>query len=104
MAAAKYQTGDIVYIRESAAKGFLESRKIQVVLQYNGEWAYGFNINERTPAAIPTIGDQINHQFKSQLYVSENELITYCEALSLNREFAARLLASIDAKIAASDC
>ena len=79
----KFQIGDLLYIRESAALGYLEPVKIRTILKNSGGWLY--TIAAGLPAAtVPQIyGDRRLLVNGATLYVDEHELLSYCDALRL---------------------
>lgn len=82
-----YNVNDPVYLKESAAVGYLERLKVQaIMMDPSGQWAYGFR-QESTPEAVPTVSDRINHQFRRQVYYGEGELVDYCAALALAKAY-----------------
>ena len=81
-----YSIDDIVYLRASAAIGFLESYKI-TGLQFDttrNKWIYRIGLSYNITGAPITIGDNITlkgntHEDKVLLFI-EDELIDFCEA------------------------
>lgn len=101
MAAPLYNRDNDVYLKESAAVGFLERVRIQHVTQTpSGGWAYGIIQEPGQPNAIPTVNDQMQHIQRRQVYYGESELITYCAALTLAKAYFERQLAKIETMLA----
>ena len=93
-----YDIGQVVYLRESAAMGFLEAVKISGLYKTNAGWTYTIESRSAQPSAAATYGDRISFANNSTLYLSEGEFVTVCEALDLAEAYALRLLQSIQAK------
>lgn len=102
MAAPTYDIGEIVYLRESAGVGFLESYQIAMVSRSPDglSWYYHFNIKTKQ-AVIMSFGDRITKQVADQLVYTEAELITLCEAAPIVKTVLEQRLAQINALIAA---
>lgn len=98
-----FEVGDIVYIRESAALGFLEAYRISSVLRATSEeWVYSINIIRR-PGVPPLFGERISHQPERVLYFNESELVTKCEALELIENHLTDRLATVQ-QLRMSEC
>lgn len=105
-AAPIYLIDDVVYLRASAAIGFLESYKISNI-QFNSgrnSWIYVIGLNYNVTGAPITIGDNItlkggSHEDKI-LYFTENELINFCEAAAMVESVLENRLARIREQIA----
>ena len=106
-AAPLYSLGQSVYLKESAAVGFLETYKVGRILlnPQNNAWCYGFEITSRPPTAIPTVTDQVNLNYSGRhLYFDESELVTYCTALQLAQTYMQAQANNLAAKISAMNC
>lgn len=75
----KYQYGEVVYLRESAAIGSLEAVKIGGVHQGQGGWLYSLNV------AVGQVGhlDRRSNVGTQVLYYTEDEFLPLCDALVL---------------------
>lgn len=100
MAAPRFAISSVVYVRESAALGFLESMQITGMLS-DGAWMYTFDERPAPPAAIPTTTDRYQALVAKRRILPESELVTYLEALNLCLAHATRVKAKIEAMIAA---
>ena len=84
MAANKYNVGDMVFLSESARIGFLESYRVNKVIQYDtGIWRYEIIISAKPPSISQTVGDRITLKSGEIIVFEEYELITMCDALDL---------------------
>ena len=103
MAAPLYNVGDILYLRESARLGSLESYEITQVRQdASGSWWYKFGIPQRPGTNTTTVGDRNTlrgHNFDFEL--EESELIAYCDAIDLVEAYLIAALTRIQALKAA---
>lgn len=79
----KFRINDVVYLESSAKTGRLESYKVSGI-QFLGtrNWVYQFIIDQRPPAEA-TVGDRVDLKEGRELYFSEAELLTACEAMSI---------------------
>jgi hypothetical protein len=97
-----HKIGDVVYLKESAALGFLETVLIKRISStVDGTWNYGIDVAVR-PSQGGTYGDMIGGTTMRQVVYSEAELITKCEALQLCLNYATRLKDAIAAKFEAA--
>jgi len=87
-----YGIGEVAYIRASAIRGFLENVIIAGIDFNRGEncWLYSYYMDK--------IGQR--RQQKAPLVLRENEIITQCEALTIQIDFITRHLASAQADLA----
>ena len=93
----KYTIRADAYLRTSASIGYLEKVRVASVVQVNqGSWAYGIAHAAASPGAVPTISDRINYAQSTQVYYSESELVTYCEALGLAKVYLEYQLAKVE--------
>jgi hypothetical protein len=83
MSAPTYEVGDILYLRESAALGFLEPVRISGVRSNNGGWVYMIQSRASEPSAPSTYGDRISQVTGQVLFFGEEELIERCAALRI---------------------
>lgn len=98
MTAPKYSIGQSLYVRESAAIGFLEAVKISGVSYLNNAWVYNIQASPSQPLAPSLYGDRTSLINGAVLYFTEDELIDQCAALTLAEARAAQVLADIQAK------
>jgi hypothetical protein len=99
----KYDTGDVVYFRSSASRGFIEAVKISIIAKISTTWVYGIQYKMQQPQVPAIFGDRIsfgNVATPQQVYYTEDEFVTYCEALSLSEAYLQQQLNSIQALIA----
>lgn len=79
----EFKSGDTVYLRESAVRGFIESYVIHSVREMNGVFRYTIKIDARPPKFNATVGDQNRLARGWTFELSAGELVTYCEAVDL---------------------
>lgn len=79
-----YSSGDVVYLRESAALGFIESYQIDGIYydNTNRQWIYTIDVRHRGPAPSTTI-DRVDLRNRERLRFREDELVGFCEAIQL---------------------
>jgi hypothetical protein len=103
----RFSLDESIYLRASAEVGFLESYLVSNV-QYNrrsSQWVYQISLAEGGLRQAPfTIGDKVNLKFSRDLYFSENELVTMCEAALMVRTSLERKLAKIQGVIDTYGC
>lgn len=75
-----YEPGDIVYLRESAALGFLEAVQINGLMYGPNGWIYTTRSRASQPIAPSHYGDRVSLVNGVTLYFSEDEFITVCDA------------------------
>ena len=79
-----YDIGQIVYLRESAALGFLESYAIkEMKYEPTGKLVYTLVTSLKAPEANQTIGDRITGQQVLPIRFYEEDLVEYAEAIEL---------------------
>lgn len=98
MIAPAYAIGDIKYIKESAALGFLEAVKISGVRLENNVWLYNISAGVKQPLAPSLYGDRTSIINGNILYFTEDELIDECQALTLAEQRAQQVLDDIQAR------
>jgi hypothetical protein len=101
-----YDIDEIVYVKASAAgRGFLEHVRIdQVHFDRNtGQWVYQINMN-RAPDPGFGVGDNISLTKERILYFAESELIDYCSALALAKNWHTVQLGIINEQLDGNDC
>ena len=98
MSLPQYQVEDIVYLRESALVGSIESYRISEVRQDpSGDWFYKISVNPRLPIGTATIGDRITLDQSYDFELAEDALIDYCGALALAITAATSNLTNLNA-------
>jgi hypothetical protein len=75
-----YEPGDIVYLRESAALGFLEAVQISTLMYGPNGWVYTTRSRAGQPTALSHYGDRASLVNGVTLYFSEDEFVTVCDA------------------------
>lgn len=98
MAPPTYSVGDVKYVRESAALGFLEAVKINSITMMNGIWVYSIQQSPSQPLSPNLYGDRTSLINGSVLYFTADELIDLCTALSLAEDKAQSNLANIQSQ------
>ena len=88
----------IVYLKESAALGFIEAVRISSVTKRNEGWIYTIEARSAQPIAPTLYGDRIAFTNRATLYFSEDELIGLCDALDLAEAHATSVLLNIQAQ------
>jgi len=100
-----YDIGSTVYLRESAAIGFVEGYKVQSVrYSVSGSVIYKLAFYAKSPNAAATIGDRITGLHVMPVEMRETDLITYCEALDLAIANLEEQLTSLNRLKSSSDC
>lgn len=99
MAAPAYDIGNIVYLRESAAIGHLEAMKVSGVSRHGSSWLYTVATNIANPLSASHYGDKIAHVNSKIIHFTESEFVNLCDALTLCRANAARILDNLDRQI-----
>jgi len=98
MTPPKFDINDTVYLRESAALGFLEAVRITGVHKYKDGWVYTIGSRVANPRHPATFGDRISHVHGQTLYFSEDEFVTHCDALFLAEANATNMLQRIQSQ------
>lgn len=101
MVAPAYDIGEIVYLRESAGIGHLEAVRISGVARHGNTWLYTVSTTLSNPHSASHYGDKIAAVNSKLLYFTETEFITKCEALSLSKANAERILLNLNNQIEA---
>ena len=93
-----YNPGDVVYLSESAAIGFIEAYRI-VHAQFNadGTVAYVLDTSVKSPT-VATFGDMVGPPRYAKLTINESDLVDYCGALTLAISALQSQLSSLQAK------
>jgi hypothetical protein len=95
MSNPQYAINDVVYLRESAALGYIEAVRISGVANSNGSWIYTVSSRISQPRHATVYGDRISFVNGATLYFTEDEFVTLCEALNLAEDCFTRALAAI---------
>lgn len=93
-----YKNNDVVYLKESAALGFLEAVRISSVYRTNSEWLYTVYAGRMGAVAPSHFGDRISLTGANILSFTEDEFVNECEALTLSQANLQRQLDSIKAQ------
>lgn len=102
MSLPQYQVDDIVYLRESALVGSIESYRISGVRQDpSGSWLYMISVEPRSPVSTTTVGDRNTLSRSYDFELAEVELTDYCSALALAITAATSNLSRLNALFAA---
>ncbi len=105
----KHDIGDVIYLRESAALGFLEAMRVGGISKNDSVWIYSLVANQLQPNQASIYGDriystygrgQIHSSSGAPLYFTEDEFLTLCEALVLIRNSLQSRLLTIESQIA----
>lgn len=96
-----YGVNDVVYLKESAARGFLEAVRISFVTLGQSGWIYTVNFNASRPVNAPTYGDRIVFNQGAAVYYTENEFVNHCEALTLALNYHQAAVAKITVQLEA---
>ena len=94
-----YDVGDVVYLKESAAMGFLEAVAISGITRNRGIWSYAISFAGSGPTAPSYYGDRVSSTQHKLLYFTETEFVTKCDALALAKANLELQLSSIQAQI-----
>ncbi|MCK9558122.1 MAG: hypothetical protein M0R50_08805 [Candidatus Cloacimonetes bacterium] len=79
-----YDIGQVVYLKESAALGFLEAYIIKdMAYQPTGKLVYTLITSLKQPDAVMTIGDRVTGRLVLPIKFFEEDLIDYKDALEI---------------------
>ena len=95
----KYDINDIVYLRESAALGFIEPVRISGLSKRGDEWLYSVYAGIAGAVSASLYGDRRSHVQGNVLLFTENEFVTEYEALFLTKVNLERQLSNINKQI-----
>lgn len=95
----KYDINDIVYLRESAALGFLEPVRISGISKKGDEWIYSVYAGIAGAASASLYGDRRSHIHNNVLLFTENEFVSEYDALVLTKVNLERQLSNIQKQI-----
>lgn len=96
----KFTVGQHVYLKESAALGFLETVRINGIYKSPVGWSYTVAIGGREPTGARFYGDRVSLINNSVLFFSEDEFVSVCEALTLAERSLQKSLQDIQSKLA----
>lgn len=80
-----YKINDVVYLKESAALGFLEAVRISGVTKTSTTWLYTVYAGRMGAIAPSHFGDRKSMTEANFLNFTEDEFVTECEALTLTQ-------------------
>lgn len=103
MAEPLFELNSTVYLKESAAAGFLEAVKVDTVQKRATEWVYSVRFNPKLPTSA-LFGDRITYHNPGVVYYNESELVSYCDALELVENNLTSRLAEAQRLRAAAEC
>lgn len=94
-----YAVDQVLYLKESAASGFLEAVVINSITSGPNGWLYSWRAMG-SPLQIQSYGDRRSFGGAGKvLYLTEGELISKCEALALVRSSLQTKIDNIDRMI-----
>lgn len=93
-----YNINDIVYLRESAALGFLEAVRVSGITRTQSTWLYTVYAGRMGAVAPTHFGDRTSLTEANFINFTEDEFISECEALSLSVANLQRQLDSVKAQ------
>lgn len=94
-----YNINEVVYLKESAAKGFLEAVRIAGVTLGKSGWIYTVSYNASRPINAPTYGDRIVANRSSAVYYTADEFLNHCAALNMMLTYHQTAVDNISAQI-----
>ena len=97
----RYRVSDILYLRESAAIGFLEAVTISGIMWGNNQWLYTVHAGISQPRGASHYGDKISLTNGAKLLFSEDEFVSLCAATELVEANLQRQLTQIQRQRAA---
>lgn len=95
----KFDINDIVYLRESAALGFLEPVRISGISKNGTEWIYSVYAGLAGAASASLYGDRRSLVHGNVLLFTENEFVTEYEAMLLSKANLEKQLNGINRQI-----
>lgn len=97
----RFSPGEVVYLKASAEKGFLESYKVEEVRHAGSSYKYIIRIKpKRVNDDLPPVGDRNDLKSYGTLRFTEIELVTVYEALLLKQAYLTSQLAAVAVDIA----
>jgi len=97
--APKYDIGNVVYLRESAALGFLEPARISGISRRGPDWIYSIYVGLAGSTSANLFGDRRSMVHNNTLFFTEEEFVTELEALQLTKSNLERQLNSVNQQI-----
>lgn len=92
-----YNIGDAVYLRDSAAIGFLECYAVsQIHILPGNDVVYELSSSFVAPTTTPLFGDRVTHRVRPVLNFRESELITKNDAIDLAKSALEIQLAALE--------
>ncbi|MDP1712585.1 MAG: hypothetical protein Q8K86_09020 [Candidatus Nanopelagicaceae bacterium] len=82
MANPRYAVGDQVFLKTSAALGFMEPYFISQVMTRGAGWQYMVSIRKK-PNQSPTVGDVVDLRYQQPFVIDESDLVDPCDASTL---------------------
>ena len=103
VAAPLYSPGDTVYLRDSAALGFLEAYIVKTITyRADGQIQYYLATHLNPPTVSMTMGDRNTGRVLKQITFFEHDLIVFCDAIVLAITNTEKQLAALLAQYAVS--
>jgi len=90
-----YKINDVVYLRESAALGFLEAVRISGISKINSSWLYTVHAGRMGAIAPTHFGDRISMTQGNILNFTEDEFVSEYDAMALSQANLQRQLDKI---------
>jgi len=96
-----YEAGSVVYLKESAILGFIESYVIDNVGRSgNGDgWIYTIQVSPARPASAPHYGERRSLVNGATMFFKECEFVSIHDALLLAEAYLKEQLSAIQAQI-----
>lgn len=94
-----FAVDQILYLKESAALGFLEAIRIKNITYGRSGWIYAVDFNPRQPTTAPYYGDSIFFQQRATVYFREDEFVTKSQALVIIKAYLELRLEEINSMI-----
>lgn len=79
----RYNIGDVVFVKNSANIGFLESYKVTTINKQPDSREFIYDLDLTTTKLAPQVTQGGTPRFKKDIFFKERELITKCEAVNL---------------------
>lgn len=94
-----YESGSVVYMRESAVLGFLEPHTINSVYMGQDGWVYTVLAKSTTMSSVGSFGERRSMVNGALLQFNECEFVNLCQALLLAKSYHERQLNAINSKL-----
>ncbi len=95
-----YDVNTVVYLKESAALGFLEAVSISGISREFDRWIYTIRTRSGLNSAVGLYGDRISVSHGKLLRFNEDELVSMCDALRLAVANQRSVLEKLEAQLA----